>query len=116
MKGFSDINSINYHVGLNATINIPWGFQLTTDLTMYGRRGYQMAEMNRTEWVWNAQLTHTFMKGKLIAKLQAFDLLHQLSTTHYAVNEQGRTESWHYSIPRYAMLSLIWRFNKHPKK
>lgn len=116
MKGFSDINSINYHVGLNATINIPWGFQLTTDLTMYGRRGYQMAEMNRTEWVWNAQLTHTFMKGKLIAKLQAFDLLHQLSTTHYAVNEQGRTESWHNSIPRYAMLSLIWRFNKHPKK
>lgn len=116
LKDFSDINSISYHVGLNATMNVPLGFQLTTDLTMYGRRGYQMTEMNRTEWVWNAQLTHTFMKGRIIVKLQGFDILHQLSTTHYAVSEQGRTESWHNSIPRYAMLSLIWRFNKHPKK
>ena len=51
-----------------------------------------------------------------MAKLQGFDILRQLSTTSYAVNAQGRTETWHNSIPRYAMLSLSWRFNVNPKK
>ena len=83
---------------------------------MYARRGYQQNEMNTTDWVWNAELTRSFVKGHLMAKLQGFDILRQLSTTSYAVNAQGRTETWHNSIPRYAMLSLSWRFNVNPKK
>ena len=72
--------------------------------------------MNTTDWVWNAELTRSFVKGHLVAKLQGFDFLRQLSNTSYAVNAQGRTETWHNSIPRYAMLSLSWRFNVNPKK
>ncbi|MBR5634436.1 MAG: hypothetical protein IKW78_04575, partial [Prevotella sp.] len=80
------------------------------------RRGYQQREMNTTDWVWNAQLTRSFLKGKLLAKLKGFDILHQLSNTRYVMNEQGRTESWHNGIPRYVMLSLSWRFNVMPKQ
>ena len=83
---------------------------------MFARRGYQQSEMNTTDWIWNAQLTHSFIKGKLLAKLQGFDILHQLSNTQYAMNAQGRTETWHNSIPRYVMLSLSWKFNVNPKK
>ena len=85
-------------------------------MTMFARRGYQQNEMNTTDWVWNVQLTRSFFKGKLLAKLYAFDILHELSTTSYEVNAQGRTETWHNSIPRYVMLSLSWRFNMNPKK
>jgi hypothetical protein len=115
-EGFDDIHAGDYNVGLNATIALPWHFQLATDMTMFARRGYQQHEMNTTDWVWNAQLTHSFVKGHLLAKLQGFDILHQLSTTSYAVDAQGRTETWHNSIPRYVMLSLVWRFNINPKK
>ena len=114
--GFADINAGDYHVGLNAFVSLPCHFQLSTDMTMYARRGYQQNEMNTTDWVWNAELTRSFVKGHLMAKLQGFDILRQLSTTSYAVNAQGRTETWHNSIPRYAMLSLSWRFNVNPKK
>ncbi len=83
---------------------------------MFARRGYQQTEMNTTDWIWNVQLARTFLKGRLAAKLQGFDLLQQLSNTRYVINSQGRTESWNNSIPRYVMFSLAWKFNINPKK
>ena len=115
-EGFEDISATDYQVGFNAVLNLPAKFQFTSDLTMYARRGYQQSEMNTTDWVWNAQLTRSFLNDKLIAKLKGFDILQQLSTTRYVMNEQGRTESWHNSIPRYVMLSVAYRFNVTPKR
>jgi len=115
-EGFEDINAGDYQVGFNTTLNLPAKFQFTTDLTMYARRGYQQSEMNTTDWVWNAELTRSFLNGKLLAKLKGYDILQQLSNTRYVMNEQGRTESWHNGIPRYVMLSLSWRFNVMPKQ
>ena len=115
-EGFENINSGDYQVGFNTMLNLPAKFQFTTDLTMYGRRGYQQREMNTTDWVWNAQLTRSFLDGKLIAKLKGFDILQQLSNTRYAMNAQGRTESWHNGIPHYVMLLLSWQFNVKSKQ
>ena len=114
--GFEKIKASDYNIGLNAQIVLPWELQLTTDMTMFARRGYQQTEMNTTDWIWNIQLVRTFLKGHLTAKLQGFDLLQQLSNTRYVINSQGRTESWNNSIPRYVMLSLAWKFNINPKK
>ena len=114
--GFEKIKASDYNIGLNAQIVLPWELQLTTDMTMFARRGYQQTEMNTTDWIWNVQLARTFLKGHLTAKLQGFDLLQQLSNTRYVINSQGRTESWNNSIPRYVMFSLAWKFNINPKK
>mgnify|MGYP001676542651 FL=1 len=114
--GFEKIKASDYNIGLNAQIVLPWELQLTTDMTMFARRGYQQTEMNTTDWIWNVQLARTFLKGHLTAKIQGFDLLQQLSNTRYVINSQGRTESWNNSIPRYVMLSLAWKFNINPKK
>ena len=115
-SGFEDIKAGDYRIGMNAQVALPWKFNLTTDMTMYARRGYQSSDMNTTDWVWNAQITRSFLNGRLISKLSGFDILHQLSNTQYAVNAQGRTETWHNSIPRYVMLSLAWSFNVNPGK
>lgn len=114
--GFENIKASDYNIGLNAQIVLPWELQLTTDMTMFARRGYQQSEMNTTDWIWNVQLARTFLKGHLTAKLQGFDLLQQLSNTRYVINSQGRTEMWNNSIPRYVMLSLAWKFNINPKR
>ena len=114
--GFEKIKASDYNIGLNAQIVLPWELQLTTDMTMFARRGYQQTEMNTTDWIWNVQLARTFLNGHLTAKLQGFDLLQQLSNTRYVVNSQGRTEMWNNSIPRYVMLSLAWKFNINPKR
>ena len=72
--------------------------------------------MDKTDWIWDAQLTPSCLDGSLIAKLKGYDILQQLENTRYRMNAQGRTESWHNGIPRYVMLSLSWRFNVMPKK
>ena len=54
--------------------------------------------------------------GKPIARIEAFDLLHQLSNTQYSVNAQGRIETWYRSLPHYVMVHLVYHWNKNPKK
>ncbi len=115
-ENFQRINSFDFDYGTSLNYTIPVvKIGVSTDLRMYSRRGYYSSIMNDNHLVWNAQLTRAFMKGKLTAKLQAFDLLHQLSSTQYSVNAQGRTETWQNCIPRYFMFSLMYKFTQRPK-
>ena len=112
----NNINAFNFSYGISGQYTFPWKIQLATDLRMYSRRGYEEPSMNTNEPVWNASLSRPFMKGNLIVKVDAFDILNQLSNTRYIVNGQGRTETWQLMMPRYAMLRIAYRFNKMPKK
>lgn len=114
---FERINTYDYQYGGNAQYTIP-GIDLTiaTDINMFCRRGYSSPSMNTDDLVWNAQLTRSFLKGRLTAKLQAFDLLHRLSAVRYNINAQGRTETWYNCIPRYVMLTAAYKFTKKPDK
>ena len=116
-ESFQTINAWDYNYGLTAKYTIPWmNIDIATDLKMFSRRGYNSDMMNTDDLVWNASLSRSFFKGKFTAKLMAFDILHQLSSTQYSVNAQGRTETWHNCIPRYALLTLSYKFQKMPKK
>lgn len=115
-KDFQAIHAGDHQIGFNTTLSLPLKLQLHSDFTLYAHRGYQQAEMNTSEWVWNAQLSRYLLKDVLLVKLQCFDILHQLSTQHYYVDSQGRTETWCNSIPSYWLLSLQYQFKKAPKK
>lgn len=112
----NDISAFDFNYGLSGQYTFPWKIQLATDLKMYSRRGYEESSMNRDELVWNASVSRPFLKERLIVKVDAFDILNQLSNTRYIVNGQGRTEIWQLCMPRYAMLRVAYRFNKNPKK
>ena len=66
--------------------------------------------------MWNARLSRPFFKGKLIVVFDGFDLLGQLSNVTRTLNAQGRTETWTNVMPRYALLHVVFRLNKQPKK
>ena len=89
---------------------------LSVDAAANLRRGYGSSELNRNDFVLNGFISQSFLKGKLIARIEAFDLLHQLSSTQYEVNAQGRTETWYRSLPSYVMFRLVYHFNINPKK
>ena len=123
MYDFSTLNAFDFHYGLSANYTTPalWGTKiggmtLAADATMYSRRGYGSALLNTDDFVLNASLSQPFMNGKLIFRLEGFDLLHQLSPTDYVVNAQGRTETNYRSLPHYVMFHAVWHFNKNPKK
>ena len=117
MYDFETLNATDFQYGLSARYTIPvLNTTLSADGTMYSRRGYGSSELNTDDFVLNASISQSFFKGKLIARIEAFDLLHQLSSTQYTVNAQGRTETWYRSLPHYVMAHLVYHWNKNPKK
>ena len=119
----SEFNALDFQYGFEARYTTPplWGMKMdgltiSADGTMFSRRGYGSNELNTDDLVVNASLSQPLFKGKLITRLEVFDLLHQLSNTHYEVNAQGRTVTWYRSLPHYVMLHLVYHFNKNPKK
>ena len=113
---FQTINATDFNYGLTCQYELPWKLQLATDLKMFSRRGYSEASMNTDDFVWNASLSRSFLKGKLTARLEGFDILGQLSNTSFSVNAFGRTEQWRNALSRYAMLHLIYKFSVMPKR
>lgn len=115
-KTFQTVNATNFAYGFNGSYLIPWmKLTVATDIKMFSRRGYAAADFNTNDLVWNASISKPLIKGKLVARLEAFDILHQLTNTNIVINAQGRTETFTNTIPRYAMLHLQWNFNKMPK-
>lgn len=115
-EGFENISICDFDYGATLEWQLPFKWQVSTDLTMYSRRGYNDNGMNTNELVWNARLTKTFLKGRLACMLDAFDILGNLSNVRRSIDAFGRTEVWHHVTPRYAMLHMAYRFNKQPKK
>ena len=115
-EGFTNINAFTYQYGVHGQLELPWNVQLSTDLTMYSRRGYSEAAMNTDELVWNARLSKRLPKQNLTIMFDGFDLLGKLSNVRRYVNAQGRSETFYNVIPSYGLLHVIYRLNKEPKK
>ena len=116
---FNAINATNFSYGFNGTWRVfRTGITLATDIKMYSRRGYASSDLNTDNLVWNASIARSFLKKKLTARLEMFDILHQLTNTNINVNAMGRYETVTNTLPRYAMLHLQWNFNtmSTPKK
>ena len=117
MYDFETLNATDFQYGLSARYTLPrLNTTLSADGNMYSRRGYGSSELNTDDFVLNASVSQSFFKGKLIARIEAFDLLHQLSNTQYTVNAQGRTETWYRSLPHYVMVHLVYHWNRQSSK
>lgn len=117
MADFNTINAVDVDYGLilRAT-RLPWDMSFTTDLMMHTRRGYADSRLNDDRLVWNARLAKSILRGNLTFAIDGFDILGQLSNTRLTMNSQGRTETRYNTLPRYAMLHVIYRLNLQPKK
>lgn len=113
---FTNLNVFTYQYGARFQLELPWNLQVSSDLTMYSRRGYSEASMNTNELVWNARLAKRMMKGNLTIMFDGFDLLGNLSNVHRYINAQGRSETFYNVIPSYGLLHVVWRLNRQPKK
>lgn len=112
---FVNANTWNIRYGANAVIDLPWAFQLSTELTMFTRRGYESTTMNKDDLVWNARLSKSFLKNRLNLMLDAWDILGNLSNVSAGIDSRNRWEYYTNVIPRYAMLRLVYRLDKQPK-
>lgn len=108
----ANMDTWNFSYGANANFNFSWGMALSTDLSMSSRRGYADASMNTNEFVWNAQISQSFLKGNAATiSLQFYDILHQQSNVSRVINAQMRSDSWNNAINSYCMVHFIYRLN-----
>lgn len=116
MLNFFNLNALDYQYGMSTWYTIPnVKTTFSIDWNMYCRQGYGSKSLNTNDFVINASIAQSFLKGKVIISAEAFDIFHQLSTTQYVVNAQGRTETWKRSLPNYLMLHVVYHFNHQPK-
>ena len=108
----SNLETWQFSYGPSMTLTAPWGTSLNSSLSINSRRGYNDNSMNTDEFVWNAQLSQSFLKGKpLTIMLQFYDLLRQQSTFSRAISATSRTDTEYNAINSYAMLHVIYRLN-----
>ena len=114
---FSTLDYADFNYGIYAQTSVIKNLDLSSDLTMYSRRGYGSAELNEDNLIWNLTAAYTFGKGKnWTAKAIVYDLLRQLSQVRHYINVQGRSETWYSTVPSYAMATLTYRFDVKPNK
>lgn len=109
-QDFQAVDAWDCNLRLGTNVAMPWGMNLATDITDYRRMGYNDEQMNRSELVWNARLSKKLLHDRLTFMLDAYDILGKLNSTTLVLNEQGRTETWTNSIPRYLMLHVAYKF------
>ncbi len=108
----SDLDTWQFSYGANVNATMPWGTTLSTDLHMSSRRGYNDASLNTNELVWNAQIAHSFLRGKpLTVMLQFYDILQRQSNFSRAISATSRSDTEYNSINSYAMLHVNYRLN-----
>ncbi len=113
---FKNFMAKDFRYGIRGDFSLPLGFGLSTDLTVYTRRGYSDLSLNKTNFVWNARATYTILNGQLTFMVDGFDILHNLNNVFYSVNAQARTETYTNVLPRYVMFHVQLKFHKAPKK
>ena len=112
LQASRNLTTWNFNYGGNTRITFPWETNLSTDFHVYSKRGYADETLNTNELIWNAQLSHSFLRGKkLTVMLQWYDILHQQTNFSRTVNANGWRDQEVNAITSYAMLHVSYRLN-----
>ena len=112
LQASNNLTTWNHQYGANARITFPWGTNLSTDIHMNSKRGYSDPTLNTNELLWNAQISHSFLRGKpLTIMLQWYDILNQQSNFTRTINANGWTDREVNAITSYAMIHISYRYN-----
>ena len=109
-------NATTYFATAKVMVKLPLGMELTSNINEMKRTGFNDDTMNDNSLVWNARLSKTFFKGSLTVKLDAYDILGQMSQTQVFMDSQGRTETWTNTLPQYILLHCSYKFNLGMKR
>jgi len=108
----ANMNTYDFSYGAEFEWTAPWGTSLSTDIGMSSRRGYSQSGMNTNELLWNAQVSHSFLKGRaLTVMLEMNDILGQQTNISRDISALMRKDSRNNAIYQYGMLRVVYRFN-----
>lgn len=108
----SDYRTYDFYYGAECRLKLPLNLNLYTVVRSMNRRGYKDEASNTTQWLWNGELTYSFLRGKRgLLKFQVVDILQQRDFVNRWMNDTGQGETWTWGLGRYAMATFTYRFN-----
>ncbi len=105
-----------YGFDADASLYLPFGLELTTDLSFSKATGYSQS-FDNTQWIWNAQLSYSVLRDKsLTFTVRAYDLLGQKKNVSRTVSANMISDNAYNDLSRYVMFGVTWKFNTMSKK
>lgn len=106
----------SYGFSSDASLYLPFGLQLNTDLSFSNSTGYSQGFDSR-QWLWNAELSYSVLSDKsLTFSVRAYDLLGQKQNISRSVGANTIVDSEFNDLTRYVMFGVTWNFNTLRKK
>ncbi len=105
-------NYYNWDTGLEMTLQLPFGFELSNDVTF--NRFYGLSSgFNRYFTLWNASIAKSFLKDKTLEiKLLAFDILKQNQGVSRDITAQYIEDTRAKNLTQYFLVQATYFLNK----
>ena len=111
VKSLSKAETWTNAVTGSANVNIPGGFNITSDISRTFYIGFDEG-YNDPVTMWNAELSKTLFKGNATLRVKIYDILKQEKTTTRTTTENYIQDVQTNALGQYVMFSLVYRFGK----
>ena len=108
--------TMNFGGGMDVAVYIPGNVTVGTDLRYSGSSGYS-AGYDQNQWMWNAQVSWQFLKGKQATLMfKIYDILRQVSNISRTATGNYIQDVEYNTLSSYCMLYFSYRFNTMGKR
>jgi hypothetical protein len=105
-----------YGFATNVELYLPFGLNISTDLSFDKSTGYAAA-FNEETWMWNAELSYSCLSDKsLTFSVRAYDLLGMNKNIERSVSANTIMDKRYNDLTRYVMIGVAWKFNTMKKR
>ena len=108
----SNLDTWDFSYGAEMNLNFDFGLSFTTDVSESSRRGYSTASMNTNEFIWNAKISQSFLRGRaLTISFEWNDILQNRSNISRTLTAMSSSDTEYNAIYSYAMFHVIYKLN-----
>lgn len=105
-----------YRGGFYGDVKLPYNFSVNTRIGFNKYFGYIDNTMNRTVWIWNAEVSYSMLKGALRFSINGADLFNQRKGLYMSSNATGRSQVDELTLGRVILFKVAYKINIKPKR
>lgn len=106
----SNRETFDYSTGLSTDINLPWSIAISSDINCTFKKGYS-AGLNNNVYLWNAQISKTFLNDKATLRFKFYDILRQQTNLTRSISETMMSDTQYNTLGSYFMVHFVYRIN-----
>lgn len=111
VKGQSKAATWTNSVNGSVNVNIPGGFNITTDARHTFYIGFGEG-YGKSQTIWNAELSKSLFKSAATLKVKIYDILRDSRNTYRTTTDNYIQDVQNNTLGQYVMFSLVYRFGK----